>query len=210
MYLDEEGYENSEGETVVFVTFEDLINQINRVPFPTTEAMQRGNDFETDVELMAVHGHDSWKHPALPYSPNCVNKKTGQTNFEYIEVLKEVVDCLPWAFTTQKLASRVHKNIEFYGKIDFAGVGKIIDTKFTSQYQFPKFKNSFQNLYLWATQNEGFRSMEYLVTTGKIVYKESYGLDYNFAELLEQMEMFVEFVEHNRHLISDKKIFNLK
>ena len=51
MYIDEEGYENNEGEKVVFVSFDELINRINRVKSPPTEQMQKGNNFENDVLL---------------------------------------------------------------------------------------------------------------------------------------------------------------
>lgn len=208
MFLNEEGYENSEGESVVFVTFEDLINQINRVPFPATEAMIKGNNFENDVLLMAEHGQESWKLPTLAYSENLVDKRKKDTNYAYVEVLKEVTNFLPYAFVTQKLLSRNYKGIEFYGKIDFMGAGKIVDTKFTSSYSFPKYKDSFQNLYLWAAQEDGFRSMEYVISNGRQVYHEFYGLDYNFAGLLEQMEFFADFCNLHRSLITDKKIFN--
>ena len=208
MFLNEEGYENSEGEKVVFVSFEDLINQINRVPFPTTDAQQKGINFENDVLLMAKNGEKSIYAPNIEYSENVIDKRKNAINENYVEVLKEVTRLLPYAFVTQKLVSRVYNGIEFYGKVDFAGAGKIVDTKFTSTYQFPKYSNSFQNLYLWACEAEGYKQMEYLVTNGKNVYKEVYSLDYNFADLLEKMEMFANFCEYNRHLITDKKIFN--
>ncbi len=116
---------------------------------------------------------------------------------------------LPPVFLTQGLVSKTYKNIEFYGKIDFMGAGRIIDTKFTgSSYQFGKYANSFQNLYLWAAKDDGFRSMEYIISNGRQVYTEYYGLDYDFSSLLETMEFFAEFLEQNRGLITDKKIFN--
>jgi hypothetical protein len=91
------------------------------------------------------------------------------------------------------------------------GGGRVIDIKTSSQaYSFGKFLKSHQNLYLWALKDNGYTSMEYIFTNFKNVYPEVYGLDYDFNPLLEEMEFFTEFVEQNRSLITNEKIFNFR
>ena len=51
---------------------------------------------------------------------------------------------------------------------------------------------------------------EYLVTDFKGVYKEAYAYmaKLDIPRLREVCERFIEFLESNRELITDKKIFN--
>ena len=206
-FIKEDGYEDKDGVFIPFVTFQSLIDSINRVQKPMTTAMQTGIDFEDDVMTMAKCGIYTWRDDISLYS---VNRFDGRNNVNetYFEVLKEVVKRLPGYFSTQKDCQKQYKDILFYGKQDVAGSGRIVDLKFTGNYSFPKFIDSYQNLYLWAGKDHGFRSMEYMVTNLRQVYAEYYGLDYDFQNLLDGMEMFKDFLEQNRVLITNKRIFN--
>lgn len=204
-FIREDGYEDKDGNFCPYVTFESLINSINRVSKPRTPAMQQGIDFENDVMVMVEWGTFSWRHEFDKFSANKFQNGY-QVNESYFEVLKEVTKRLPSHFVAQKFVQRQHKDILFYGMIDVAGAGQIIDLKFSGNYSFPQFKDSYQNLYLWAIQDNGFRSMEYIISNLRQVYVEYYGLDYDFAGLLEGMEYFKDFLEQNRSLITDKKI----
>lgn len=199
LFLTEEGYtkkdENGEDEHIPFVTFQKLMDAINRVPYETTEAQQKGIDFENEVIALAI-GDETVLLGRTP---------------EYWNCLKEVVNKLPDYFVVQKQVQRQHKDILFYGFCDVVGGGRIIDIKTSSQaYSFGKFLNSHQNLYLWALESQGYTTMEYLFTNFKTVFPEVYGLDYDFSHLLSQMEFFSEFVEDNRNLIINHKIFNYR
>jgi hypothetical protein len=194
LFLTEEGFER-DGENIPFVTFEKLIDSINRVPFQTTEAQQKGIDFENDVILLSRGD----QMPLLGRTP------------EHYSCLIEIVSRLPDYFVTQKPVSKQHKDILFYGFCDVVGGGRVIDIKTSSQaYSFGKFLNSHQNLYLWALESQGYTTMEYLFTNFKNVYPEVYGLDYNFNPLLEEMEFFTEFVEQHKSIITNPKIFNYR
>lgn len=194
LFLNEEGYEK-EGEKIPFVTFNKLIDSINKVPYATTEAQQKGIDFENEVIEMAKGGE---------------NILTGKSE-EYRRCAMEIVGRLPSYFTAQKKVQRQHKDILFYGFCDVVGAGRVIDIKTSAQaYSFGKFLKSHQNLYLWTLEKQGYTTMEYLQTNFRNVYLESYGLDYDFNPLLEQMEDFSEFCEEYRNLIVNEKIFNYR
>lgn len=192
LFLSQEGWEK-EGVVIPYVTFDDLINSINKVPFATTEAQQRGIDFE-DAVISLAKGDET--------------QLLGRTP-QYHDCLIKVRDKLPDYFFAQKAVKRQYNDIMFYGFCDVVGGGRVIDIKTTSQYQFGKFLTSFQNLYLWALEPSGYTTMEYVVVANlREVYVETYGLDYNFDELLQKMEFFVEFVEQHKNLITNRKIFN--
>jgi hypothetical protein len=199
LFLTEEGYtkkdENGEEQDIPYVNYQKLIDTINKVPFETTEAQQKGIDFENDVIEYAQGNISVLKNKDIFYS-YCV---------------VEISDRLPDFFVAQRYISRQFKDILFYGFCDVTGGGRIIDIKTSSQvYSFGKFLNSHQNLYLWALQPQGFTTMEYLYTNFKTVYPEVYGLDYDFSKLFEQMKHFSEFVEDNKSVITNPKIFNYR
>lgn len=194
MYLTEEGYEK-QGETIPYVTFQKLIDSINKVPYATTEAQQKGIDFENEVIALAK-GETQTLAGMEPAYKDC---------------LIEITQRLPAYFTAQKKVQRQHEDILFYGFCDVVGAGRIVDIKTSGQaYQFGKFLKSHQNLYLWALEKQGYTSMEYLQTNFKNVYTEEYGLDYDFTPLLQQMKDFAEFCEENRELITNPKTFNFR
>lgn len=194
LFLTEEGYEK-EGVTIPFVTFEKLMDSINKVPYATTEAQQKGIDFEDEVIRLAK-GDESILLGRTPEYRNC---------------LVEITSRLPSYFTAQKKVQRQHKDILFYGFCDVVGAGRVIDIKTSSQgYSYGKFLKSHQNLYLWAMEKYGYTTMEYIQTNFRNVYLESYGLDYDFNSLLEQMEYFTEFLEENKEQVTNHKIFNYR
>lgn len=195
LFLTEEGFEK-DGEQIPFVSFEKLIDAINKVPYQTTEAQQKGIDFENDVIEYAQGNKDILNGKDIFYS-NCI---------------VEITERLPDYFVAQRYVSKQYKDILFYGFCDVVGGARIIDIKTSSQtYSFGKFLNSHQNLYLWALQEHGFKSMEYLFTNFKTVFPETYHVEnYSFDNLLNQMQDFSEFVEDHRNLIYNQKIFNYR
>lgn len=162
-----------------------LLNRINRVPETNPEVLQkfkRGIRFEEAV----------------------LKDKASEIPFELIE---EARSLLPASLKTQQLVSFIHENIRFYGFADVLGEGRVIDLKSTANYQPGRHDLNFQNLYLYALRDFGFKSMEYIICDFDKIYLERYQLDeYDFKPLLRQMENFREFVLDHIRLITDKKI----
>lgn len=186
MYLREEGYEKDDVE-IQFVTFEDLINRINRVETPTTEAQQKGKDFE-DVVL----GRKDIKDTIFSY--------------DVVEKAKQHLPsfCRPNVYVEVEL-----DNTLIYGYADLIGEGRVVDIKTTSRYQFPKYLTDHQNLYLLALKDKGVFQMDYVITNFSDVFKESfYASNLDFSTQYNEIERFKKFLIDNRNLITDKKIFN--
>jgi hypothetical protein len=164
----------------------ELLNRINRVP-----------DFDTDT-LSKLKKGISFEHAVL---------KNTMHRFDpaHIEAVREL---LPKRNVTQKKVSFNHHSIHFYGIADVVGEGRVIDLKTTSRYKSGKFSYNFQTLYLFALKNAGCHTMEYIVYDFENIYIEKYTLEnIDFGLMLHQMEWFAEFLDQNRPLIKDKKIF---
>jgi hypothetical protein len=63
-------------------------------------------------------------------------------------------------------------------------------------------------LYLYALKDKGCLQMDYLIYDFQKIYLETYYLStFNFNPMLHQMTLFANFLEENRTLIKDRKIF---
>jgi hypothetical protein len=90
------------------------------------------------------------------------------------------------------------------------------DIKTTSQYYVGKFKNHSQHLvypYCLIQSGNDIKTFEYNVATigvnGYQTYTETYVFNpgRDIPILTQRIEDLIQFVEDNRHLITDKKIF---
>ncbi len=174
---------NANGE--LYVSEQELLNRINRVPQPPTPAQQRGVSFETAL----ISGRGEEQFPA--------------------EIIQTMRKQLPMRYKTQFFVRTAIKDVEFYGMVDVVGGDRAIDIKTTARYQAPKFAHHFQNLYLFGLKSWNIKQLDYLITDFQNVYTESYHYDsYDFQPLLDELELFTEFLEQHRKQITDKKIFN--
>jgi hypothetical protein len=168
------------------VAKQELINRINRVndyDLETLNRFKKGTSFEDAV--LKNHQHE----------------------FDHSKVL-ELRSMLPERYISQKLIKFTHKNIQFYGYADVVGDHKIIDIKTTSKYKSNKYVDNFQNLYLYGLKDMGFTEMEYLIFDFEKIHVEKYALKtFDFEHMLSKMEDFATFLDINRGLIRDKKIF---
>lgn len=176
------GITNAKGE--VLVGFDEIIDRINRVPSPTTQAQQRGIDFESAL----ITGRGEEHFPA--------------------NILAEMRTHLPRQFKTQFRVQTVVNDVELYGIVDVVGSDRALDVKTTARYQPGKFARNFQNLYLLGLKAWNISQLDYLITDFERVYVETYHADtYDFGPLLDELNVFVDFLETNRRLITDPKIF---
>ena len=163
-----------------------LLNRINRVP-----------DFDEDTLKKFKKG--------ISFEEAIVKNKSNNFNPKIIE---EAQKLLPKIRVLQMPLKFVFGNIQFYGFADVVGEGRVIDIKTTSSYKAPKFEFNFQTLYLYALKDKGCLQMEYLIYDFNKIYVETYSLStFDFNPMLQQMTLFVDFLEQNRSLIKDRKIF---
>ena len=173
---------NSEGN--LMVDLQEMLDRINRVPRPTTEAQQKGIDFEKAIT-------------------------TGANEEMFSEyVIEKTRALLPPRYKTQVYTETRYKDCIIYGYVDIVGNNKAIDLKSTRVYTGPKFEYNHQNLYLLGLQNYGIKTLDYVITDFSEVYVESYHIDsYNFSDLYKEIDAFSDFVNSHRKQIRDKKLF---
>ncbi len=166
------------------IGFEQMLAAINRDAKPTTDSQQKGIDFE-----------------------NAVITGKGAENFPE-KIIEEVQNRLPKRYKTQVFNKFQIGRVEVYGYVDVLGEGRAIDIKTTGKYVEASHAHNFQNLYLLGLKKQGVSQLDYLITDFEQVYTESYRLrSFNFNPLLEVLEDFTKFLELNRSLIRNPKIF---
>lgn len=166
------------------LSFQQLIDSINRVPAPTTAAQARGTSFE-----------------------EAVLKGTDEDQFDPA-ILQKVRKLLPRPIVdTQVFCQWEIDDVLFYGYVDLIGSYKAVDLKTTARYQPGRFTHNHQNLYLHALKRKGIKLMEYVITDFSDVYVESYPLTHPIDRQLEEIRLFKAFLDEHRALITDPKIF---
>ena len=145
-------------------------------------------------------------------------------NFTFpISLCREFANYFKGALTQQRveaILSTAYGNVLVYGLIDELMPTTVHDIKTTGSYSFGKFKNHFQHLvYPFALMQNGsdVRTFEYnIVEFNKAgypvdTYTETYVFnpDRDIPTLTNHCEEFIRFLEENRELITDKKIFGL-
>ena len=174
----------TKSDGTLFVSYDQLIVSINREKKPATDPQKKGIDFENAV--ITGRGEEAFKE----------------------SILEGIRAKLPAKYKTQVFTKFIVRNVEIYGYIDVLGEGRAIDIKTTSDYKPGKYTNNFQNLYLLGLKNKGVSQLDYVVTDFNEVYVESYYIrQYNFNPLLDEIEQFTRFLELNKSLITDRKIF---
>jgi hypothetical protein len=170
-----------------YLTEQELLDRINRVPIPQTQAQARGVSFEEAV----IKGTDE--------------------DFFNPEVLRKARALLPRPMTeTQVYCQYQLGDVLLYGYVDVVGRTLAVDLKTTGRYAPGRFTTNHQNFYLLALKPKGVRTLRYVITDFREVYQENYDLNMDFSVQEQQIQHFREFLETHREVITDGKIFNEK
>jgi hypothetical protein len=142
------------------VPYKEFLDVLNRVPTPTTEAMQNGLDFEDLVQVIAEHG-------SIPY---------GYGEEKWYDAAAKVANIVRGGQFQYKAKNVVTVGgIEFllYGRLDVLKAGTIYDIKFSKSYDRGKYFSSTQHpLYLKLIPEA--REFIYLISNGTDVWTETY------------------------------------
>ncbi|GAB2763563.1 hypothetical protein GCM10027275_00730 [Rhabdobacter roseus] len=167
-----------------YLSEQELLDRINRVPIPQTEAQARGVSFE-----------------------EAVIKGTDEEYFDP-EVLRKARALLPRPMVeTQVYCQYQLGEVLLYGYVDVIGRTLAVDLKTTSRYAPDRFTHNHQNFYLLALRPKGIRTLRYVITDFREVYQEDYTLDMDFSVQEKQIEAFCYFLEVHRDQITDAKVF---
>ena len=186
---------------------QDMIDRINRVPQPKTEAAARGSALNDTVDALIL-GHDV-------YTQN--GSYLAESDGMQFEFDRQLVDHLAEHFTgaltqvyTEGEISTNYGIVMLYGYVDYIVRNVAFDLKSTGRYTWPKYKDSVQwKSYLYTLKAQGAQvdTFEYVVTDFNGIYRESYPLNERTTDLLRaDVNGFLQFAYNHRHLITNPKI----
>ena len=219
--------------------FQGLIDRINRVPFES-EMADRGTAFNEVVDCLIenrtsdkvqvekVYNAEPVKdvNENLPAERKVTALKVGYNNRVFvfdINLCREFAQYYQGALTQQFVSAPLdtkYGEVEIYGYVDELMPQSVHDIKTTGKYFVGKFRDHWQHIcypYCYMQNGMDVKVFEYNVAElnkygGYNTYTETYVFDpqRDTEKLRAHCEMFIDFLNDNRDLITDKKIFNLQ
>lgn len=187
--------EKTLGESYILCNKQQLLDKINRVPFPQTDPMKKGIAFEYCLQNEGVYSHLGFDFDK-----------------ELVDSMRPFVEGGVWQqFVETDLEVDGHQ-VRLYGFVDVIRFNQTIDVKTGKQYHWPGYSGYFQqHVYLLGAEQAGCVYLQehvYLITDFKEYYLESY--DFNREVMINQLKVacrdLMSFVDNNRKVITDKKI----
>lgn len=204
--------------------FQELINRINRVPYDS-EAADRGTCFGEIVDSL-VEGRKPKRMEVERSEDNTGYLVTfNERKFVFpIAVCREFADYYKGALTQQYVEAilpTAYGDVLVYGFIDELMPNSVHDIKTTGSYSVGKYKDNHQHLvYPFALMQSGsdVRTFEYNVAefnkggyvTGTYTETYVFNPERDIPILRGHCEEFIRFLEENKELITDVKIFGGK
>lgn len=206
------------------IQFQSLIDKINRVPYDS-EAADRGTAFNEVIDCMVLN-RKSEKVAIQKLSENGAvvglnATYNNRTFFFPLPLCREIADYYKGALAQQYVQAvlpTIFGDVLVYGFIDYVLPFMTCDLKTTGRYNVGDFKNHWQHIvYPYALIKNGMnvKDFEYNVVELGKTYYNTYTESYSFVperdipKLTQHCEDFIRFLQQNRELITDKKIFNL-
>ena len=203
--------------------FQELIDRINRKPFDNEKA-DRGTCFNELVDALIENRKP--KDIIVERTADGLSYQATYNNRVFtfpIFICREFANYFKGALTQQRVEAilpTTFGNVLVYGFIDELMPTTVHDIKTTGSYSVGKFKSHFQHLvYPYALIQNGndIRTFEYnILEFSKAGYPvDTYTETYVFVPerdipiLTNHCEEFIRFLEENRELITDTKIFGL-
>jgi len=177
-FLDSFAYYQKADDDHVDVKRQELIDRLNGITV-TTEAMQKGTDFES-LLCNYIDGRatlDDW------------NALT--------PVIKEMAGYVRGGIRQMRVGVHLLPDVTLIGYIDFLNRGTVYDVKTTGKYEFPKFLHKNQHLmYLAALRQQKIDTFKYLVTDFKDCFIETYHWqDSMIDELRGRVNAFFDYLK---------------
>jgi len=178
---------------------QDIIDKINRVPQPTSDAAMKGSSFHELTEWnwqqlqpaehrkQLCYFYDRYRFPVGPVEE--IGKiRLGGIHEVYLE----------------KMLETKYGPVKMFGFVDTIKDGISYDVKTTKKYDIGKYLPSLQrSVYPWMT---GSRKFQFLVTNFNAVFKEDYYPNGTEEERIRvEVEEFLYFCTHFKDQITDPK-----
>lgn len=203
--------------------FQSLIDTINRVPFDN-EAADKGTAFNEVIDCM-IENRKSDKvqvkrllSDMADGSQNLIGLRAIYNNRQFdfpIAICREFANYYKGALTqqyVQAILPTCFGPVLIYGFIDELMPMSVHDIKTTGSYYVGKFKDHWQHMvypYCLMQNGSDVRLFEYNITDFKNSYTESYTFvpERDIPILTAHCEELIRFLNDNRNLITNKKIF---
>ena len=157
-------------------SFAEFITTLKREPIQTTDAMQKGIDFEnlvTDITLGRGDRTHRWYEAAFTVAGIV---KGGLLQYR----------------ATREIEVK-GKRILLYGRLDALKAGTVYDIKFSGSYDFGKYIESTQHPTYLELVPEA-RNFTYLVSNGSYVWQETYRRD-ETPSIIPVIEDFFDWLD---------------
>lgn len=194
-------------------SFNDLIDKINRKPY-ASEAASKGTAFNMLVDALACKDNFKIKYELSDDGKMYHVEHDGYDFFFPAAICKhyarQFADALHQSFVEGYMLT-TYGNVRLYGFTDEITRFAVHDIKTTSKYQVGKYRHNWQHpVYLYCLRDMGvdIDTFVYEVTDFSSIYTEIYHWQKDsFYVLRDGVEDFIRFINDNKELITDKKIF---
>jgi hypothetical protein len=178
--------------------FGELIDKINRVEKPKGFPQKRGIFFNDWVDGKVVPTREELAYYKLEHSTSIVSLMNELLRGSIRQVYVETI-----------ISSIAFGNIRLYGFVDAIYGDTAYDIKTTGIYNGPHYYNGYQHLvYLECLKHRGINRFEYLITDFEEIYRERVvHTQEGYDKLFEILMQFIYFIQKNRDLITDPRIF---
>ena len=216
-------YEEMEEEA-----FRSLIDAINRVPFES-EAADKGTVFNALVDAFVHRQRPEEIEMRGKKAENLIsatfNNRTFLFSYAFVEEAARYFEGALSQVRVSAMLDTCYGPVELYGYIDELRGNKVYDIKTTGRYEFGKYAEGWQrHLYPYcliasglcteidsfeftAYQLKGGTSRTPLITGTQYPEVYKYSHKESTGALRQHAERFIEFLEENKELITDQKIF---
>lgn len=231
---DSEGNYKLSADEIAIKIEKELIDSINRVNQEPSEAADKGTVFNEIIDRLILHQKDG--NPLIEIHSSkefegleipCIYGSKGDFRFAFaldtcLSVAQKYSDAVPQYLCSCILPTK-YGDVELYGYADYIQKDRVIDLKTTRMYSFPKFEKGWQkDLYPFCLVESGdmpnVSEFEYSIVLWKDIsgeptsgafYSEAYTYNHERTRirLTNMVTQFIEWLEINRELITDRKIF---
>ena len=170
----------------------DFLKTLSRERFEPNEAMQRGIDFENDIESACK---DHYKY---------LDDLNDEKQCKYDAIINNITNIVRGGFWQESCKKEIqigNKNFLLYGRCDVIKDDTIYDIKYTSKYDTGKFSDSIQHLiYLYCLDLPKF---QYLVSNLKDCWIEEYFNTQDTEEkIVSKISGFIDYLERDQEASS--------
>jgi hypothetical protein len=200
--------------------FQSLIDRINRVPFDNEKA-DRGTAFNEVIDCLIENRSSLKMEIRSEKETGLILVNYNQRTFAFqldlcLEFAKYFKGAVTQVYVDGLLSTRFG-DVLLYGYIDELMPHSVHDIKTTEKYKSGKFRSNWQHIvypYCLNVNGNMVMNFEYNVAVlGPKSYSThtefySFKPERDIPRLTAHVESLIEFIEANRSLITDQKIFN--